>query len=354
MADDIVETRTWRRRDAAPPTEPAAPAGRITVQAPKGDAPPADVLAARIRASLAGWPVVVLRATGTVNGKARPGQWRGLWLRSQIGEIIDRTLSREAGLALLGVHTPGRVYGGAWAPIALRTSPLGEDRLKPDSDVCIEIVLHGRAAHAAGELVRALLNPAGGAAKADGFVRWRTVQHLVCDEGEEPRWRPCAPKVPAALLAVDRLTEPKIRARRVMVTFQSPTVIARRGEDGEPWPDFMLLVDRMGRTLSTLLDRSGHTGPRMPDDDLLRAAASARLVANHTRLVQTPSTIAGAEPPRLDRRSPTPPPEEQLPLLVGSATFSGDFEGLRPLLRAVSWLGMGPGRQNGLGEISIR
>lgn len=354
MADDIVETRTWRRRDAAPRPEPAAPAGRITVAVPKGDAPPASVLSERIRSALRGWPVVVLRASGTLNGKAKVGPWRGLWMRSQIGELVDRTLSRDAGLALLGAHTPGRVIGGAWAPIAIRTSPLGEDRIRPDSDVRIEIVLHGRAAHASGELIRALLKPAGGLAGEEGFVRWRTIQHLVCDDAGEARWRACEPKVAATLLPLDRLTEPRVRSRRVMVNFQSPGAIARRGEAGEPWPEFVVLVDRIGRTLSTLLKRSNHSGSRLPDDDLLRVAGSARLVANHTRVVEVPAALVGADPPRFDRRSPTPPPEELVASLIGSATFSGEFEGLKPLLQAATWMGMGPGRQNGLGEISIR
>jgi hypothetical protein len=324
------------------------------VDVPQGDAPPAEVLAERIRASLRGWPVVVLKASGTLNGKGKPGPWRGLWLRSQIGEIVDRTLSRDAGLALLGAHTPGRVVGGAWAPIALRTSTLGDERLKADGDVRVEIVLTGRAAHASGELIRALLSPAGGLAQEPGFVRWERVQHLVCEDGRDARWRKCAPSVAATLVPMDRLTEPKVRKRRVLVNFQSPAVIARKDEVGVPWPDFVVLVDRIGRTLSTLLKRSKHEGPRLPDEDLLRVAATATLVQNHTRIVQVPGSLVGAEPPRMDRRMTTPPPEEQVASLAGSATFSGDFTALQPLLQAASWIGMGPGRQNGLGEIAVR
>ncbi len=324
------------------------------VDVPHGDAPPADVLAERIRASLRGWPVVILKATGTLNGKAKPGPWRGLWLRSQIGEIVDRTLSRDAGLALLGAHTPGRVVGGAWAPIALRTSPLGDERLKPGGDVRVEIVLTGRAAGASGELIRALLSPAGGLADEPGFIRWRTIQQLVCEEGRDARWRKSSPSVAAPLVPLDRLTEPKVRSRRVLVNFMSPAAIARKDETGVPWPDFVVLVDRIGRTFSTLLKRSKHDGPRLPDEDLLRVAASAQLVQNHTRIVQVPGSLVGAEPPRFDRRALTPPPEETVPSLAGSATFSGDFTALKPLLQAATWMGMGPGRQNGLGEIAIR
>lgn len=352
MADDTPRTHTWRRREQAPP-EPEAPAGRITVDVPPGDAPDPAVLADRVRAALAGWPVVILRAVGTLNGKGRPGAWKGNWLRSQIGELVDRTLSRDAAHAVLGAHQPGRVVGGAWAPIAIRTSPLGDERIAPNGTVRIEIVLHGRAAHASGELVYALLNPAGGLADEPGFVRWNTVQHLLCDEDGDPRWKKAQPSVAAPLVPLDRITEPNVRSRRVMVTFQSPTAIARRGEDGEPWPEFTVLTDRIGRTLSTLLKRSKHAGPRLPDDDLVRAAAGARLVANHTRIIQVPAHLVGSEPPRFDRRGP-PPPDERVASLLGSATFSGDFTGLQPLLRAASWIGMGPGRQNGLGEINVR
>jgi len=218
----------------------------------------------------------------------------------------------------------------------------------------VEIVLTGRAAHASGELIRALLSPAAGLADEPGFVRWRTVQHLVCEEGRDARWRKSAPSVAAPPVAVDLVAEPKVRTRRVMVNFLSPVAMARKDETGEPWPDFVVLVDRIGRTLSTLLKRSKHDGPRLPDLDLLRAAATATLVTNHTRIVQVPSSLVGAEPPRFDRRMPTPPPEERVASLVGTATFTGDFSALKPLLQAASWIGMGPGRQNGLGEIAIR
>lgn len=352
MAEEKPRTHTWRRREQ-PALEPEAPAGRITVEVPPGEAPPADVLAERIRAALRGWPVVILRAVGTLNGKAKPGPWRGNWLRAQIGDIVDRTLRRDAANALLGAHTPGRVVGGAWAPIAIRTSPLGDERIKPNGDVRIEIVLHGRAARASGALVDALLDPAGGLADEPGFVRWRTVQHLTVDDDGDPRWRAAQPGVPSPIVPLERIKEPKVRSRRVMVTFHSPAAIARRDEQGEPWPDFVVLIDRIGRTLSTLLKRSKHEGPRLPDEDLLRAAANAKLVANHTRVVQVPGALVGAEPPRFDRRGP-PPPDDRVPSLIGIATFRGDFTALIPLLTAASWIGMGPGRQNGLGEISVR
>ena len=351
MAADKPITHTWRRRETPPP-EPAAPAGRITVDIPPGDPPPADVLAEQIRAALRGWPVVVLRAIGSVNGKPQPGPYPGQWLRGQIGEIVDRTLSRDAGQALLGAHTPGRVVGGAWAPIALRTSPLGDERLKARSDVRIELVLTGRATLASGELIRALLKPAGGLADEEGFVRWSAIKRLECDADGDPRWRAAVPGVAAAPIPIERIAEPNVRTRRVMVTFNSPAAIARRDELGDPWPDLAVLVDRIGRTMSTLLKRSKHPGPHLPDDDLLRVAARGTMVQNHTRVVQIPGHLVGAEPPRFVRDAP--PPDDGVPSLTGSVTFRGDFTALRPLLAAASWIGMGPGRQNGLGEIAVR
>ena len=114
-------------------------------------------------------------------------------------------------------------------------------------------------------------------------------------------------------------------------------------------PDLPLVVDRIGRTLSTWLKRSKHRGPLLPDADLLRAAAGAVLSANHTRIVAVPATLVGAE--STERRVGPP---EMVASLIGSATWTGDFRGLEPLFRAAAWVGMGPGRQNGLGELSVR
>jgi len=352
--DDPPKTRTWRRRDQ-PASTPEPPKGRIQVEVPPGPAPDPEDLASRVRASLGGWPIVVLRVVGETTTKVAPGPWKGRWLRGQIGLNVDASMHPDAARTLLGAHEPGtRIVGGAWAPLALRTSSLDDGRLREGQDVRAEIVLHGRAAHHAGQMVKALLQPDTNRFSEPSTVGWRTVQHLTSDDGEL-RWRTSTVGDRPDFIRLDELAEPKVRRSRLLVTLHSPAAIAQRGENGEPWPDLPVLVDRIGRTMSTWLKRSKHRGPLLPDADLLRAAAEARLVANHTRAVQIPANLVGAEPPRGPRRGPpVPAAPERVAALVGSATFSGNFAGLAPLLRAASWIGMGPGRQNGLGELSVR
>jgi hypothetical protein len=363
-SDDIPKTRTWRRGEALPSPEP--PASRIVVEVPPGPAPDGKDLADRVRASLAGWPVVVLRLVGRTNEVANPGTWKGRWLRGQIGLLVDATVHPDAAFTLLGPHDPGtRISGGAWAPIAIRSSTLPDGRLSEGTDIRAEVVLHGRAAHHAGQLVQALMAPSLDRVVEPSLIEWSTVQHLTCDDDGDLRWRTSGIDARPTFLPMDRIQEPSIRKTRLMMTFLSPAAIAQRGEVGEAWPELPVIVDRIGRTLSTWLKRSKHRGPLLPDGDLLRAAAAARLVANHTRAVPLAPSLVGAEPPPVPerrgppgRRGPPPPPppiiQERVPALVGSATWAGQFEGLIPLLRAASWVGMGPGRQNGLGEISVR
>ncbi|MCO4769578.1 MAG: CRISPR system precrRNA processing endoribonuclease RAMP protein Cas6 [Deltaproteobacteria bacterium] len=355
-SDDPPKTRTWRRGDN-PPRTPEAPSQRIRVDVPPGDAPDPDDLANRVRASLAGWPVVVLRVVGKTTEKVAPGSWKGRWLRGQVGLAVDATVHPDISRTLLGPHDPGtRISGGAWAPIAVRSSMLADGRLSQGTDVRAEIVLHGRAAEEAGYMVRALLEPNHSRFAEPGTIEWTTVQHLTCDDDGDLRWRKSTPGQRAPFLPMDRIEEPSVRQSRLLMTFLSPAAIAQRGEVGEPWPELPVIVDRMGRTLSTWLKRSKHRGPLLPDADLLRAAAQARLVANHTRSVQLPPGMVGAEQfgGKPARRGAPPPPPEPVAGLVGSATFAGSFKGLVPLLRAAAWVGMGPGRQNGLGELTVR
>lgn len=350
--DEQPRTRTWRRQDA-PPSTPEPPAGRIQIDVPPGPVPDADELAEAIRASLRGWPVVILRLVGKVTGKAITGNFKGRWLRGQIGLAIDASMPPDAANTLLGPHQPGtRIVGGAWAPIAVRASGLGDSRLDEGADVRAELVLSGRATTQAGLLVNALLQPNLDRAVEPIVIQWTTVQHLVVDEDGDPRWRTCKPGVRPGLVPMDRITEPGVRSTRLLMNFLTPAAIARRDETGEPWPDLPVVVDRIGRTLSTWLKRSKHKGPLLPDEDLLRYAAQATLSANHTRAVQIPANLVGAEPG--PRRGPPTPGGDRVAALVGSATWTGEFAGLVPLLVAAAWVGMGPGRQNGLGEIAVR
>ncbi len=354
--DDPPQTRTWRRRDR-PVKSPEPPRERIRVEIPTGDPPDPVDLARRVRDSLAGWPVAILRCVGQTTDNASPGAWKGRWLRGQVGLAIDATCPPEVAKSLLGAHEPGtRIVGGAWAPIALRTSSLPDGRLAPGNDIRTEIVLHGRAAEQAGELVRALLEPAHQRFAEPGLIDWTTVQHLTVDDDGDLRWRTSSSGQDTPLVPLDQISEPSVRKKRLLVTLHSPAAIAQRDEVGEPWPELPVLIDRMGRTLSTWLKRSKHRGPLLPDADLLRAAGAAQLVANHTRSVQLPPNIVGAEPGGFSKRRGPPPPggPERVAGLVGSATYTGDFEGLTPLLRAAAWVGMGPGRQNGLGELAVR
>ena len=96
------------------------------------------------------------------------------------------------------------------------------------------------------------------------------------------------------------------------------------------------------------MGRTGHRGPRIPVDDCLRAVGAAELKADHTRVVDIPDQLLGADGSRKDE------PPERSDALIGSATWTGQFRGIEPLLRLIHYVGMGPGRQHGLGDIVVR
>jgi len=149
-------------------------------------------------------------------------------------------------------------------------------------------------------------------------------------------------------LPLDLLNEPRIRKGRLTLTFLSPTPLVRRLERGVVVPELPLVIDRITRGMGAWMGRTGHKGPRLPVDDLLRVAAAAKLVADNTRTVEIPSRLLGAQGNEEEDE------EARVPSLMGSITWKGDFSGLSPLLRAVHHLGMGPGKQYGLGEINVR
>jgi hypothetical protein len=361
-------THTWRRRDGLPrpSNEPEHP--RIGVEVPGGPKPDADSLAADLSRSLDRWPLTVLRLVGTLQGGAGPGSWKGRWLRSQRGRLIDASLCDCTGdrcfrstcpsHRLLGPHLHGsRVLGGPWAPLSLRASAVPDGPLQNGTDIRAEVVFAGKATQEIPGFVRALLKPALGLDEEPGFVRWRSVFQMVADDEGELFWRKASPTDPAALVALHRLDEPAVRPGRLMVQFVSPTVLSQRDEQGVPGPDLPLIIDRIGRTVSVWLKRTGHQGPPLPDVDLLRAAADAEIAADHSRVIWIPSNLLGADdpPPGRDRRREPPDPgPDRIPALVGSITWTGDFRALAPLLRVANSIGVGPGRQNGLGEINIR
>jgi hypothetical protein len=179
----------------------------------------------------------------------------------------------------------------------------------------------------------------------DGDIDWRTIQYIEADEDKEPRWR-TAKKVESEtmLLPLDRVTEPRFRAGRLMWTFVSPTTMNLHGELGVPHGGFPLVVDRAGRSLATWMHRTGHSGPRLPADDLLRSARNVETRADHTRGIELAAqSIGGGE------EGP-----EQVIGLLGSITWKGDFAPFERLLRAVHYVGMGPARAHGFGEVELR
>ncbi len=180
-------------------------------------------------------------------------------------------------------------------------------------------------------------------------VEWQAIQHLALDEDGEACWRKASSDtIGSALLPLDRVTDPPVRRSRLVLTFLSSTPLGRRHETGMPSADMALIVDRMGRSLGAWMGRTGHRGPRLPIDDLLRCAGGVSLVADNSTVVRVTSALLGASGSQ-DEDGPT-----EVPALLGSMTFKGEFAGLTPLLRAISYLGMGPGRQHGLGQVTVR
>lgn len=354
MANDDEKPRThkWVRRDGVvrrPVREPQALRARV----PGGEAPESEQLADSIRAALAGWPIVVLRVVSHCRKAARMGRHPGRWVRTQVGIVIDEGLGagdgerctdpRTPAYKLLGRHGLGaKPDGEAWSPLVLRTASIEEGEHPPGSHITFEVVLAGKDATAeAPSLVAGFYDPPEAFA-----LEISTVQALLLDDDGEPRWR----KLPAnpteiPLVAMDRLSEPRVRSGRMVLNFASATPMARQGEEGLVNAQFSLVADRMCRSFGAWMGRTAHKGPRMPVDDILRTAATVETINDTTRLVEIPVRLLAAEGVHTDDR---------VPALLGSATYRGDFTGMAPLFRAAFWLGMGPGRQHGLGQLTFR
>ncbi len=355
MAKDDQEkprTHKWVRRDGVvrrPAREPQA----IRARVPGGAGVASDELASAIRASLAGWPIIILRVVGHAPRAARMGRHPGRWIRTQLGVVIDEGLGAGLGdrctdpktpaYRLLGRHGIGpKPDGEAWSPLVLRAAGVEEGEHPPGSPVTFELVLAGRdATSEAAALVGSLYDPPEAFA-----LEVSTVQALLLDEDGEPRWRKL-PAEPTDIphVALDLLTEPRVRSGRMVLNFASATPMARQGEEGLVNAQFGLVVDRMCRSFGAWMGRTGHKGPRMPVDDILRAAAAVETVNDTTRQVEIPVRLLAAEGVHTD---------ERVPALLGAATYRGDFVGMAPLFRAAFWLGMGPGRQHGLGQVTFR
>jgi len=94
----------------------------------------------------------------------------------------------------------------------------------------------------------------------------------------------------------------------------------------------------------------------LPVDDILRAAGGVKVSADHRRTLLVPDVLLAAPGARAFRPMEREGSEtsDGTTALIGSITWSGDFSGLLPLFRAVQYLGMGPGRQHGLGQVAFR
>jgi hypothetical protein len=350
--DDRPRTHRWVRRPG--PKRQPAKAASISASVPSGELPDAAMLAARTQDALIGWPIVVLRI-GSVVGTSgiKPGKHPGRWLRQQLGQCVDELMCScraprctrtdcDANL-LLGRHGKGPDPDGeAWAPITVRAAELPTGRIAAGEPIRFEVVLAGGATRQVPFLTQALLGDSEVA--RTGPLDWRSVHALVPGEDGELRWRKVGPGQPPPLLPLADLTEPKIRRGRLTLTFLTATPMARQGEEGTPTADLSLAVDRMLRSLGAWMGRTGHRGPRLPVDDLLRSAAEASLSADHRRFVTVPAALLGAQQAGGDGSISS----------LGSMTWTGSFDGLAPLLRAVHYIGMGPGRQFGLGHVVIR
>ena len=350
-SDDKPITHKWvRRRTPEPkPVDDEVPV--LEVRAPAGRAPEADDLADRITAALVGWPILHMRLTGSLQATARFGRNPGRWARQHVLKAVDDALCTCPGLRctraecragrLLGRHgKEGGPDGEAWSPMALRPADMPNGSMDK-GDVRVEVVLAGaEATSLGGDFAAALRGDVGGP------VRWTAVQALVWGAGEL-RWRKVQEEGPPPLLALDEVTTPRLGRQRLTLGFLTATPIARQGEVGTPKPDLALFVDRMSRTLGAWMGRTAHKGPRLPVDDMLRAAGEATIAADHTRVIQVPGMLLGAAGQQGSM-------DDRVPAMTGSITWKGQFGGLAPLLRAAHYVGMGPGRQHGLGQIGVR
>jgi hypothetical protein len=363
--DELPRTHKWRRREGAE-TPHAPPEPRVLhAYVPGGEAhDPARVRAA-VEAALRDWPVALIRLVGKLEDRAKTGRHPGRWLRTRIGWDVDKRLcdcdaprcTRASCTAwrLLGRHGHGRATDAeGFSPFVLRASSIPETSADKGAELRCEVVLAGaEATSAAPRLLDALLDPPDPPPGEPG-IDWRWAHALCLDGGGELRWQRVdgeggglPPGSALPLLPLDRLPEPRVRAGRLTLSFLSATPIVLRGESGQPSADLSFVVDRMTRSLGAWMGRTGHHGPRLPVDDLLRAAASARVAADHHRIVEIPTRMLGLEGVQAQE-------EERTPSMTGAITWTGDFEALAPLLRAVHYVGMGPGRQWGLGELGVR
>ncbi len=341
-------THRWFNRPDARHADRGLPPP-IDVAVPPGAPADTPVIDAAVADALRGWPIVRLRLVGDLRRKTAFGRNPGPRLHGWVCGAVDRALC-TCGLKcvrrscpshqLLGRHEvgPGSGIGDPWAPIALRASMAMQGKGVIGATTRIELILAGRSARDADQLVRALGND------RDGDVDWRTIQYIRASAEDEPRWR-SAKKVPAEdmLLPLADVAEPRARSGRLTWAFLSPTTLNRLGEVGTPHAAFPLVLDRAGRGLATWMHRTGHRGPRLPADDLLRAARSIEIAADHTRVVELAARSVGgvSEGP------------DAIGSLLGNVTWKGDFAPFERLLRALHYVGMGPARAHGFGEVAF-
>jgi len=323
---------------------------------PGGEPPPHEQLAEACRVALAGWPVVLLKLVVRIEGRTDLGRHPARWVRRQLLAAVDtictcggNRCTRDGCRAnrLLGRHGKGPSPDGeAWAPFVIRAADTMQGRIEERASLTFELVLAGhQCVSELPALVAALSEPPPPPPNG-ARITWPTVQALRLREGELV-WRKVDPDAAPPLLPLDQLSRPVVRPGRLTLSFLSATPMGRQGEQGTPTADFSLVMDRLSRSLGAWMGRTGHRGPRLPVDDLLRLAAVAKVTADHSRTLSLPGMLLGAAGSR-------DVGDERTPALLGSITWTGDFRGLAPVLRAAHYLGMGPGRQHGLGQISIR
>jgi hypothetical protein len=370
MSDEKMthpRTHRWfRRPDDAPPPRASEDDVVPVIEAsvPEGKAVPPGQLQSDIRAALAVWPIVVLRIVGSVKvDELKVGKQPARWLRKDLVGIVDAVLcscrgdrcveDRCTANRLLGRHgKTGRADGEAWAPFVVRAADTVTGTLDKGGRIGYELVLVGAATLEIGRLIEAFSQQ--NQPYDQHPVRWQTVQALALDEERGLRWKKVDPEAAVPpLISIGDLSEPKLRPRRLTMTFLTATPMARQGERGQPSADFALVLDRMTRSLGAWMGRTAHRGPRLPVDDILRASNGSRVTADHRRTLQVPDVLLAA-PGARDFRPMAREDSDGTTALLGSITWTGEFAGLAPLLRAIQYLGMGPGRQHGLGQVAFR
>jgi len=355
--DERIKTEKWFRWEQTPP-EPNRPVPLLKAQVPAGAPPEAALIADQTATALADWPILSLRLLGTMNGSQTFGNNPGRWARGHLGEVIDRFCICAGDRCrypdcpaghLLGRHgTDGKPDGEAWSPMVIRAIDMPTGKVTERTSLKLEVVFAGEEAINQVPLLIEALKDLPKPPPRTPVVSWSTVQALVLGNEDELRWRKVDLSQPPPVLRLERLTEPKVRRTRLTLTFLSATPMSRLGEEGRPTADLPLIVDRMTRSMGAWMGRTGHKGPRLPVDDLLRSAGEAKISADNTRIVEIPAAMMGASGSRDEDTA------GRVPALTGSITWTGEFTALAPLLRVAHHLGMGPGRQHGLGQIAIR